>query len=51
MHVKGCFHLHVLQFMNDGVEMLRKIVIKLFVQVIWYHFIRLLKLDNMVKEI
>ena len=38
MHVKGCFHLHVLRFLNDGVEMLTKVVIKLFMQVIFSSF-------------
>ena len=49
--VKGCFHLNVLRFLNDGVEMLRKIVMKLFMQVIWCHWFRHLTLDNMVKEL
>ena len=45
--VKGCFHLNVLRFLNDGVEMLRKLVIKLFMHVIFSS----LMLDNMVKEL
>ena len=50
VHVKACFHLHVLQFLNDGVEMLRNDK-TIYAGYLVFGFLRLLTLDNMVKEL